>query len=332
MEALRSRPFTVLNRQMEVHPDRVAWPTAILSAMGFHVRQVGDGPLATSLEEVVLVWGNPLWFPRALRSLLDLPAGRRPMTVIWHVEPLPLPRAAGLRRPLLRPRELAKIALRDPRVSDVYSNYRSLARLARLGVPDVLAVTTRERATFLAERGLDAVVVPYGYVPEDGRDLALERDLDVLFLGTLGIRRRRDAVRRLRRAGIRVEAVGSYHDPALWGEERTKLVNRAKIMLSVARFPGTLAGKRFLIGMACKALVLSDPLYDPAPYERGVHFVEAPLELLPEVAARYLADESERLRVAEQGHAFATRELTMERSVGLLLDAVAARLREKAVR
>ncbi len=62
-------------------------------------------------------------------------------------------------------------------------------------------------------------------------------------------------------------------------------------MLSVGRFPGTFVGVRFLIGVACGALVVSEPLYDPSPYVPGEHFVQAPISELPGVIERYLGDE-----------------------------------------
>jgi hypothetical protein len=312
---------------MDVYPERVAAPTSALAELGFDVRQTADAPLDPAPEEIAILWGNAVWFPRALRSLEEMPERRRPTTVIWHVEPLPPPRDSGLRWPRPRPREIAKIVLRDRRASDVYSNVRTLERLARRGLPDVLAVISAERVRFLAERGIDAALVPYGYEPLDGHDLGLERDLDVLHLTAANLPDRRRAVRRLKRAGIAVKTAGSYSDPSLWGESRTQLVNRVKIMLSISRFPGTFTSKRFMIGMACNSLVVSDPLYDPAPFVRDVHFVEAPVEELPDLIEHYLANDGERRRIAQQGHDFVTGELTMRKSITQLLQITGERSR-----
>ena len=327
LDMLRARPAVVLNRGMPVTPGRVAVLTELLDGFGFEVEQRDDGPLDDlSSDHVVWIWGCANWFPQAMRSLVERPVGRRPATVLWHAEPFPLPRASGQRWPRPSVRELAKIALRDRRASDVYSNYFILRRLISRGLPDVLAVTSGERATFLAERGIDAVVAPLGYSATEGRILDLERDIDVLLLGTMNVPHRRRVVRDLRGAGVPVMTAGDYGDPSLWGESRTELVNRVRIMLSLGRFPGTLGGVRFLIAMACGALVVSDPPYDPAPYVPGEHFVQASVEDMPSVIERYLADESERLRIAQSAHRFVTTELTMERSFSSLLDAVASRL------
>jgi Glycosyl transferases group 1 len=325
-EVLCDRPFTVVNREMEVRPGRVAAPTRLLRERGLEVRQVADAPLEWAPEEIVLLWGNAVWFPRIIRWFEQTPRDRRPTLVLWHVEPLPPPRGSGFRWPVPRPRELAKIVLRDPRASDVYSNVWMLRRLRRSGLPDVLAVPTRERATYLRQRDVPVAVVPYGYELEDGRDLGLERDVDVLFLGVVDMRTRKRALERLRRAGIRVEVRGDYFDPALWGEHRTELLNRTKIMLSLSRFPGTFGSKRFLIAMGCKTLVVSDPLYDPYPFVPGVHFAAADVDEMPSVIEHYLAHEDERSRVAQRGHDLVTTELTMEQSVTELLRIVGERV------
>ena len=326
LDALRARPAVVLNRGMSVTPGRVAIVTELLERFGLDVEQRDDAPLDDlSAAHVVWVWGCANWFPRAMRSLVGRRAAERPAIVLWHVEPFPLPRASGQRWPLPTARELGKIVLRDRRASDVYTNYFTLRRLIARGLPDVLAVTSGERAAFLAERGIDAFVAPFGHREADGRMLDLERDIDVLLLGA-NLRHRRHVVRHLRRAGVPVVTAGDYNDPSLWGEARTELVNRVKIMLSVGRFPGTLVGVRFQIAMACGALVVSEPPYDPAPYLPGEHFVQATVEEMPTVIERYLADERERLRITASAHQFVTTELTMERSFSSLLDVVASRL------
>jgi Glycosyl transferases group 1 len=327
LDTLRARPAVVLNRGMSVTPGRVAALTELLDSFGFEVEQREDGPLDDlSPAHVVWIWGCANWFPRAMRSLVERPVGLRPATVLWHIEPFPLPRASG--RPWPRPtaRELAKIVLRDRRASDVYSNYFTLRRLISRGIPDVLAVTSGERAAFLAGRGIDAFVAPFGRRATDGRDLGLARDIDVLLLGVMNVPHRRHVVRHLRKSGVPVMTAGDYGNPSLWGESRTALVNRVKIMLSIGRFPGTLVGVRFQIAMACGALVVSEPPYDPTPYVPGEHFVQASVEDMPSVIRHYLADDRERLRITQCAHRFVTTELTMERSFSSLLDVVASRL------
>jgi hypothetical protein len=191
-------------------------------------------------------------------------------------------------------------------------------------------VSTPSRQEFLAEKGITSHFVPFGYDPSYGRDLQLARDIDVLFLGTSDDARHRQAVRYLKGKGVNLLAKGSWTDPWLWGDERTKLINRAKIFLGLQRRPGELSGIRMLLGMANKALVIAEPIYNPGPYVPGKHYIEATLERMPEVIDHYLRDDYERARVTDEAYRFATEELTMDRSVArmaeLMEDQLAARL------
>jgi hypothetical protein len=291
-----------------------------LRVVGVDAQLVPDG--APALDGVDLVWifGSVNWYPKTWHRLLSLPAGRRPAVILWHTEPLPLPAAAGIRLERRHVRELAKIALRDPRRTDPKSNLRALRRLLSQGMPDFLAVSTRERQLFLAEHGIESEFVPLGYDPEThGWDLGLERDLDVLFLGALDVPRRDRVLRFLRRTGVDVRAIGDWNDPACFGEARTALLNRTKILLNLARHPAMLSGARMLLGMANKALVLAEPIYTPDPYRPGVHYVSAELADWPETIAHWLQDHAARGRVTDEAYEFIRTSVTMRESVTRIL-------------
>jgi hypothetical protein len=318
--------FTIGYRALPIHAaTHVA--TQLLREWGYPVRQVGDGPIDLDPGKVLWILSNASWFPSIFRRLEQTPGGERPLVVLWHLEPLPPPRAAGLPWPRLTLREAGKIVLRRPGATDVYTNLLSLRRLMRKGLVDLLVVSTPGRREFLAERGIEAQWVPMAYDPSCGRDLGLARDIDALFIGSPYVPRTRRQVKRLRRRGVDVTALGSWTDPATWGESRTRLINRARIFLNLQRYPGELSGFRFILGMANRALVVSEPVYDPAPYVPGKHYVSATVEEMPDVIAYYLAHEEERRRLADEGHRFVTRDLTMERSLALILELIRERLR-----
>ncbi|HEV8714745.1 MAG TPA: hypothetical protein VGX03_18185 [Candidatus Binatia bacterium] len=71
--------------------------------------------------------------------------------------------------------------------------------------------------------------------------------------------------------------------------------------------------------MANKALVISKPIYNPAPYIPGKHYISAPIEAMPGIIRYYLAHDDEREYVANGGHRFVTQELTMDRGVSRVL-------------
>jgi hypothetical protein len=295
--------------------------TSTFDALGRDYASAGDGSANLDPGTFVLLRGSPNWYPRTWRQLADAGPGRA-TSVLWLSESLPMPAAAGLPAERLTVRELAKIALRDKRRTDPFSNARRLRSLAAHGLPDRVVVTSEAAAEFLAQEGMSAAVIPYGYAPSHGRRLRLERDLDVLFLGAWRMPRRQRALDRLRRAGIRVQVVGGWGHRGVWGEERTQLLNRSKLLLNLSRFPGQFSGERMLLGMANGALVVSEPIYRPAPFVPGTHYFDAPLDELPATIERLLADDAERERIADAGQAFVMDELTMERSVGRLLELV----------
>jgi Glycosyl transferases group 1 len=300
--------------------------TTLLAEAGHQVTRVEDGPLDLAGDSVLWLQGNANWFPLICRQLIAKPKSKRPFVLLWHSEPLPPAKVAGLPRPRLHLREVVKILLRDKRATDVYTNFFRLRRLAQQGLPDLLIVTTPGRCEFLAERNIPAHWVPLGSSPSDGCDMGLSRDIDALFLGDLNIPRRRRLIKRLRRGGVNLITVGDWSNPAYWGDNRTRLLNRTKVFLNLQRYPGDLAGLHLILGMANKGLVISEPIYNPAPYVPGKHYVSATVDEMPGVIGYYLAHEAERADIVNEGHRFVTQELTMDHSVSRILELLRERI------
>jgi hypothetical protein len=316
---MRSLKITICSRFLPVRRVGKSPLRSVLEDAGHHVVQVEDGALDLTGTDVLWIAGNANWYPRVCRQLIGPPKPPRPLVVVWHSEPLPPPRAAGLPRPRLNLREIAKILLRDRRATDVYSNYFRLRSLARQELPDVLAVSTLGRREFLAEHGIHAHWVPLGYHASQGHDMRLHRDIDTLFLGTLDVPRRQRLLRRLRRSGLDVVTAGNWFDPTMWGDSRRRLLNRTKVLLNLGRHPGELSGQRLILGMANKALVVSEPIYKPAPYVPGTHYVSAALDEIPHLIGYYLTHDDERARIVNEGHRLVTEEVTTKRSVWRIL-------------
>jgi|GEM_PF-1490649 len=262
----------------------------------------------------LVIFGNAAWYPNVRARLLALPRQRRPHVALWHSEPLPPARATGLPAPWLSLREVAKILLRDPRATDVHTNYRTLRMLHRAGIPDVLVLSSRGRQEFLAERGIAGQFAALGCDPSMGRDLGITRDIDVLFLGILNVPRRNRLLAALRRQNINLTVAGSWNDPALWGEGRTRLLNRTKILVNLARTPSEFSGYRLSLGMANKALVVSEPIYRPEPFLPGTHFVMVPTDEMAASIRHYLGAEHERRIITETAARFVHEHATLERS------------------
>jgi hypothetical protein len=106
----------------------------------------------------------------------------------------------------------------------------------------LLAVLTPSHRDYFAKLGVPSKVIPYGYHKSFGRPLGLTRDIDVVFLGSLRDRRRSrivsDLNQKLNKLGIKfVIKDGSRARGYAFGEERTQLLNRAKISLNIMRQP-----------------------------------------------------------------------------------------------
>ncbi len=286
-----------------------------LAEAGYDVASVFDDSFDPARADVVWVQGNINWYPRARRSLSALPERARPKVLVWHSEPLPFPHGSGFPRPHLTVREIAKIILRDKRATDAYTNYYRLKQMHSRALIDLCVVTSRSRQRFLAEKGIASHFVPLGSHAGIGRQMALGRDIDVLFIGTLDDSRHRSALKYLRSNGVNVEAIGSWKPGPSWGESRTELINRAKIFLNIQRHAGQYSGYRMLLGMMNGAMVVSEPVHDPFPYQPGEHYVESTLEKMPITISKYLSDVSARGAIAGAGYRFASETLTMKNSV-----------------
>jgi hypothetical protein len=281
------------------------------------------------------------------RRLLALPEGSRPVFVWWLTEGTPDRRlppwlveaGAGLRL------AMDDIALgtnsdQGPLARLYSSSLWSRAHRLRIfgqmrwfqarGILDVLAVTATLRSDYLRRHGFQPVTIPLGYHPDCyGTDLGLARDRQVCFLGQAGSGRRQrvlDRVRRdLRGRGIEVSTQSNLYDA-----ERTRFLNRTKIILNILRTPYDFVGQRFLLGAANKALVISEPLKDVAPFEVGRHLVAAPIDELAETVKFYLRHDAERQKITDEAYRFVTRELAISQMVGRILDTARAIHRERA--
>jgi len=301
-----------------------------LTDLGRIVKEVQDGPIRFDAECVVWIQGNANWFPQIRSQLAACPPQARPLVLHWFSEPLPPPRASGLPRPRLNLKEVAKILLRDARITDLYSNAARLRSMVRKDLIDLLVVTTPARQQFLAEQGITAHFVPLGYERSNhGRDLGLERTRDVIFLGAI-VPRRRKLLSRLQRDGVQLDQMGGWFDPAFWGQNRTRLLNQTKIFINIARHPGELPGMRLILGMANKCLVVSEPIYEPGPYVPGKHFIASSVNEMPDAIRYYLDHPEKRQVIADAGHRLVTETLTLERSVKRILTLVDEKTRQRA--
>lgn len=137
--------------------------------------------------------------------------------------------------------------------------------------------------------------------------MGLERDIPVLWLGKVGSERRRKLLQRLRAElqarGVELLVIDGEERPYVFGEERTQLLNRTKIMLNLLREKWDDNSLRYTLASHNGALVVSEPTLPHTSFEPGVHLVQAPLPDMADAICHYLQHEKQRRQIVERAAA-----------------------------
>jgi len=285
-------------------------------------------------------YGNMLTLFRKIRRAKA--SFGRPKLFWWLNENLPSFKTARLNLALGRVRYLADI-LMELFFSGPHSNF--VARLGhryrilycavwgqKAGIVDNLAVTSGFRKEQFKKLGVQSIHIPMGYGPTKslGELCSLEKNIDVLFLGSLpGItaRKREKALRKLetelQTRGIKLTIVSQWVTSA----QRTELLNQTKILLNLIRLPEDWNGHRLLLGAANGAMNISETMVDNEPFVDGVHIATAPRGELTELISYYLRNDVERQRITKNAADLVTTSLTMKSGLarffaagGIILD------------
>jgi len=220
-----------------------------------------------------------------------------------------------------------EMTLRNPAYGDcparewsrVVRRHRIFTDYMNRGLIDYVFTTTVSKKEFIINRGLHAEFIPFGYHSIFGQLQGRKRDIDVLFLGRLNNERRRKVLARLsnelRAKGVELTII----DRDYYSRGRTELLNRTKIMLNLLRVPWDFGPERFLMSMACGALVVSEKIMKPEPYRPGVHFAQAETQELSAIICQYLKNDNEREKITRSAYEFVTGELQLKKNVLQLL-------------
>lgn len=329
----RAGPYPVIDGLLEA---------IALSALelGMTSRRVFEATDEASVD-VMLYVGDP----RSYRGFL--PAYRSSRRIAWFGEMLPRsgvgdtrttrvakgPAAAGLpiARAILGP--LTRRALPAPLAIWREELAIATARFANLdharwcaGLVDRVVVTSRDRGQILGDHGLETRVVPFGYHPSEAGVIVApgigERDIAVAVVGnglTVGPGRRArilaGLVPAIERLGPVVLVEGA------WGPARDAILHRTRIVLDVQNAAGNFGGLRFLTTLAAGAVLVTDKIDDPFPFEAGVDHIEAPVDGLVAAIAALLDDEPRRRSIVEAGQARLLGDLSMRCSLERVLAA-----------
>jgi hypothetical protein len=174
---------------------------------------------------------------------------------------------------------------------------------------DLVAASTQPRCRVLTEMGIPCEYAPFGYHSRWGTTSRSQRDVDVVFLGRVKGTGRERLLRRIERGLARADVKLVVADQGCYGDQRTELLNRARISLDLTQATWEMPVLRLLTSMACGALVVSNCPLDPYPF-RAEYLVRADSDCLEAAILAQLADEPARRRRAEAAYHYLTTELT----------------------
>jgi hypothetical protein len=285
-------------------------------------------------------------FMPIVNQLADMPIRTRPLLVHWNTEGMP-----DLRIPWQITRALAAARSRIERFILHFGNgrFHPLAKISNLtkldislmrfrfvgdyytaysqGILSVLSDSSAVYADIHTKRGLPTVFAPWGSTPRWYADLGIERDIDVLWMGIRGSKRRSQLLDRvrdeLRSHEVEMYVADNEEKPFIFGDERTEYLNRAKITLNITRTWYDDNFSRFSLAAPNRSLVVSETMLPHCPaYQPGFHYVEAKPKDLAKAVLFYLQNPTERERIVEAAYRLTTEELTFHNSIKRIMNTV----------
>jgi len=180
---------------------------------------------------------------------------------------------------------------------------------------------------FLTKRGFKVFAPPHpSYYPEWGATLKLERDIPVLWIGKVATRRRRHLLNQVQKElgkyGVEMLRIDGESNPYVFGDERTVLLNRTKVVLNVLRAKWDNNAMRFHMAALNRALIVSEPMLNHTPFQPDVHLVEAEIEEIPHRIHYYLNHEEERQAITERAYALITQHKREDVIAQILVEAL----------
>jgi glycosyltransferase involved in cell wall biosynthesis len=184
-------------------------------------------------------------------------------------------------------------------------------------------VFTHDQGNIEVFRSLDAKGVswlPCALVnPEVHKKLSAQKKYDVVFVGTMTPYRQK-VLKQLSERNIEVYA------PSLWDPiELNKLFNESRIVLNIHLSNLLNTETRVAEALGAGSFLLSEELSSPELVKEGEHYISWPSSDIDDLVKKikyYLANETEREKIAAQGHRYAHERLTFQEGVKLLLSRI----------
>jgi hypothetical protein len=297
--------------------------------------------------DAVLVYGPLGSLVPLANQLLTYPLSQRPLFIMWMTEQFPNPELPEWIRHqfgMMRSR-LERLVFRQnnqdewqvipylrwvTRKMNRFRYFGDLYWLSQENILSILAIPSPWIANSLYNQGFNPIIADIGFdstCSEWVEDLGLKRDIPVLWLGKTEPKRRKRILMRiqaeLKERGIDLLMVDGVHHPYVFGKERTRLLNRTKIVLNVLRAEWDDNAMRYCLAAPNRALIVTEPTLNHTPFVSNIHLVEANVNNITDRICYYLSHEEEREEIVEQAYQLVTTEMTMQSGVEKILEQVA---------
>jgi hypothetical protein len=297
-------------------------------------------------------WGR---LQRITTQLEQMPPAKRPFWIHWSTEDCPdlrLPKLlveSGGRAlawfDRLQDREgLAGRLARTPLAHWIHQRghkfrYVGMYEYAlHQGLMGLLLEYSRVYADYYQALGLPVRYARWGLIDEARAETSDveengERDIDVLWIGTRRTRRRSrlldQVIGQLNELGKHTVVIDGVNHPPVYGQERARLLRRAKITLNLLPtwYDSALA-YRWPLAAASRSLLVTEESLPHAPeYLAGEHYVAAPVSSLVETICYYLDHPEERTAIVEKAYQAAIGSHTILNSVQQIMQWAEEKLR-----
>ena len=320
----------------------------IAKMLGFELEQIGYDPVLFFFEsnipedvDYLLTFGPYNRILQIWQNNARTVPSRRPVVIHWNTEGMP-----DLRIPPKFVRALAAMRSKIGRmgrmrhsgsvfdhfvdsirsvshIDELFKRYRyhgDYEYACRKGWLHVLSDTSHIYSQIRSKIGIPTLYAPWGASQRWYQDLGLERDLDVLWMGTRGSERRSrildQVFKELKLKGLNVYIGDNEENPFVFGEERTRHLNRAKITLNITRTWYDDNFSRFTMACPNRSLVVSEPVLPHCiEFKENVHYVSARIEDLVNTIVYYLEHEEERRQIVNNAYDLMMTDLKFEKSL-----------------
>lgn len=334
----------------------------IANMIGFELERIGYHPILFFFDgnipedvDYLLTFGPydrilPIWQNNARTA-----PGRRPVVIHWNTEGMPDPRIpprvvqalGAMRSKIGRMGHSGSVidhflysilsVFNLDQSSKRYRFHGDYDYARRKGWLHVLSDTSQIYSQIRSQIGIPTLYAPWGASRRWYKDLSLERDLDVLWMGKRGSQRRSRILdqifRELKSRGLNVHIADNEESPFIFGEERTRYLNRAKITLNVTRTWYDDNFSRFTMACSNRSLVVSEPVLPHClELKENVHYVSAKIEDLADTIMYYLGHEEERRQIVDKAHALMMADLRFEHSLRRMFAAAKQHLTRIAIK